>query len=507
MFPRPLRERVRVRGKGGCMKWFERLTVTKKLLITFIILSVVFIIEGYMGLKNINQIAQHVDNIYNENLIPLNEFIKLRKDIRDHRLKVFQHIGTSSVKEMEELKKEMEQIDLGIDSHLKNEEVYKLRNKENDYFKSIISNWNTLHESYKKVLSLSDGFSKEDAFRLAMTETQKMQDAIEDNIAKLHLSKEDFAKSSYEESMKVGKQSWITTMLITAVSIIVLFGISFLITGSIKRSINSAVSSLSSTSTEIASTVEQHERTAQSQSASVSETTTTMDELSVSTRRSAEQADAVTVISKQALSTTEDGIKMANQASAGMSNLKQKVGAIGEQILKLSEQTGQIGGIANMVTDIAGQINMLALNAAVEAVRAGESGKGFSVIAQEVRKLADQGKKSAEKVNTIVADIQKATNSAVMVTEAGTKTVEDVAQIAQRAGESFGSLSGIANNVYENAQQVSLNMKQQVAAIKQVTEAMNNINTGAKETAAGISQTKIGIQRLNEAAQELKKMV
>ena len=489
------------------MKWFERLTVTKKLLITFIILSVVFIIEGYMGLKNINQIAQHVDNIYNENLIPLNEFIKLRKDIRDHRLKVFQHIGTSSVKEMEELKKEMEQIDLGIDSHLKNEEVYKLRNKENDYFKSIISNWNTLHESYKKVLSLSDGFSKEDAFRLAMTETQKMQDAIEDNIAKLHLSKEDFAKSSYEESMKVGKQSWITTMLITAVSIIVLFGISFLITGSIKRSINSAVSSLSSTSTEIASTVEQHERTAQSQSASVSETTTTMDELSVSTRRSAEQADAVTVISKQALSTTEDGIKMANQASAGMSNLKQKVGAIGEQILKLSEQTGQIGGIANMVTDIAGQINMLALNAAVEAVRAGESGKGFSVIAQEVRKLADQGKKSAEKVNTIVADIQKATNSAVMVTEAGTKTVEDVAQIAQRAGESFGSLSGIANSVYENAQQVSLNMKQQVAAIKQVTDAMGSINAGAKETSAGISQTKIGLQRLNEAAQELKKMV
>jgi len=489
------------------MKWFERLTVTKKLLITFVLLSVVFIIEGYMGLKNINQIAQHVDNIYNENLIPLNKFIELRKSIRDHRLKVFQHIGTSGVKEMEELKKEMEQIDLEIDSRLKNEGVYKLRNKEGDYFKAIIANWNTLHESYKKVLSLSDGFSKEDAFRLAMTETQKMQDAIEDNIAKLHLSKEDFAKSSYEESMKVGKQSWITTMLITAVSIIVLFGISFLITGSIKRSINSAVSSLSSTSTEIASTVEQHERTAQSQSASVSETTTTMDELSVSTRRSAEQADAVTVISKQALSTTEDGIKMANQASAGMSNLKQKVGAIGEQILKLSEQTGQIGGIANMVTDIAGQINMLALNAAVEAVRAGESGKGFSVIAQEVRKLADQGKKSAEKVNTIVADIQKATNSAVMVTEAGTKTVEDVAQIAQRAGESFGSLSGIANSVYENAQQVSLNMKQQVAAIKQVTDAMGSINAGAKETSAGISQTKIGLQRLNEAAQELKKMV
>lgn len=489
------------------MKWLEGLTVTKRLLVTFLILSIVFVIQGYMGLRSINRISENIDNIYNDNLLPLNEVYKLRKTIRDHRLKVFQHIGTSSVKEMEELKKEMEQIDLRIDSLLKNEDVYKLRNKEGDYFKAIISNWNMLHESYKKVLSLSEGFSKEDAFRLAMTETQKVQDAIEDNIAKLHSSKEDFAKSIYEESIKIQKQSWIMMIVITAVSIMVLFGISLVITGSIKRSINSAVSSLSSTSTEIASTVEQHERTAQSQSASVNETTTTMDELSVSTRRSAEQADAVTVISKQALSTTEDGVKMANQASAGMSNLKQKVGAIGEQILKLSEQTGQIGGIANMVTDIAGQINMLALNAAVEAVRAGESGKGFSVIAQEVRKLADQGKKSAEKVNTIVADIQKATNSAVMVTEAGTKTVEDVSQIAQRAGESFGSLSGIANNVYENAQQVSLNMKQQVAAIKQVTDAMGSINAGAKETSAGISQTKIGLQRLNEAAQELKKMV
>lgn len=296
---------------------------------------------------------------------------------------------------------------------------------------------------------------------------------------------------------------WVSALLSAILAIV----IGLWVASGIARSVNEAMTSISSTSTEIASTVEQHERTASAQVVSVNETTTTMDELSASTRRSAEQADAVTVISKQALSTTEDGVKMANQASAGMSNLKEKIGAIGEQILKLSEQTGQIGGIANMVTDIAGQINMLALNAAVEAVRAGESGKGFSVIAQEVRKLADQGKKSAEKVNTIVVDIQKATNSAVMVTEAGTKTVEDVSQIAQRAGESFGSLSGIANNVYENAQQVSLNMKQQVAAIKQVTDAMGSINAGAKETAAGISQTKIGLQRLNEAAQELKRMV
>lgn len=293
----------------------------------------------------------------------------------------------------------------------------------------------------------------------------------------------------------------------TLIASIIAVAIGFWIAINISRSINETASSLSSTSTEIASTVEQHERSATEQAASVNETTTTMEELGTSSRQSAEQADAVATMAKQALSTTEEGIRMARQASDGMLKTKEKVGAIGEQILHLSEQTGQIGGIATVVTDIAGQINMLALNAAVEAVRAGEQGKGFAVIAQEVRKLADQGKKSAERVNTIVTDIQKATNSAVMVTEEGTKTVQEVADIAGKAGEAFSSLSGVANSVYENAQQVSLNARQQVTAIKQVGDAMSQINAGAKDTAAGISQTKVGIQRLNEAAQNLKKMV
>ena len=290
-------------------------------------------------------------------------------------------------------------------------------------------------------------------------------------------------------------------------SMILAVAIGLWIASRISMSISETVTSLSTTSTEIASTAEQHERTATGQAASVSETTTTVDELGASSRQSMEQADAVAAMAKEALSTTGEGINMAKQASDGMVKMKEKVEGIGVQILHLSEQTGQIGKIATMVTDIAGQINMLALNAAVEAVRAGEQGKGFAVIAQEVRKLADQGKKSAEQANAIVSDIQKATNSAVMVTEEGTKTVSEVAGIAAKAGEAFTSLSGVATRVYENAQQVSLNQKQQSTAIKQVTEAMNSINAGAKETAAGISQTKIGIQRLNEAAQNLKKMV
>ena len=93
---------------------------------------------------------------------------------------------------------------------------------------------------------------------------------------------------------------------------------------------------------------------------------------------------------------------------------------VADQILRLGEQTTQIGSIANLVKDLATQTNMLALNAAVEAARAGDHGKGFAVVASEVRKLADQSKKSAEEAAALIAEVQKATNSTIMVTEEST---------------------------------------------------------------------------------------
>jgi methyl-accepting chemotaxis protein len=177
-----------------------------------------------------------------------------------------------------------------------------------------------------------------------------------------------------------------------------------------------------------------------------------------------------------------------------------------EQILHLGEQTGQIGNIAIVLKDLGGQINMLALNAAVEAARAGEHGKGFGVVASEIRKLADESKKSAEQTALLVADIQKATNSSIMITEDGTRTVNEVTKTVQRVAELFKNLASLAASANENAQQVMLNAKQQAAAFNQVVEATNSIAAGAKETAAGISQTKLGVQNMNQAAENLKAM-
>ncbi|MBZ8178747.1 methyl-accepting chemotaxis protein [Oscillatoria salina] len=284
-------------------------------------------------------------------------------------------------------------------------------------------------------------------------------------------------------------------------------GLAFWISSGVTRAIDRATNAIATSSSEIASTIEQQERTSNQQAASVSETTTTVDELGASSRQSAEQAEAAANAAMQALHLTEGGSQAVDRSLERMSELKEKVGAIAEQILCLSEQTNQIGNISLLVSDLANQTNMLALNAAVEAVRAGEQGKGFGVVASEIRKLADQSKQSADKINTLVGDIQNAINSTVMVTDEGTKTVETGVEIARQTADAFAGVADAVNNMVLSNQQILLNIKQQASAIEQIVQAMNSINQGAQETASGISQTKIGTEKLNDAAIELKAIV
>ncbi|WP_410510577.1 methyl-accepting chemotaxis protein [Nodosilinea sp. E11] len=268
-----------------------------------------------------------------------------------------------------------------------------------------------------------------------------------------------------------------------------------------------AAGDIVSSASEIAASVEQQERTSSQQAASVSETSTTMDELGASSRQSAEQAEAAAAGAQQVLALAEGGTRAVERSLEGMTDLREKVDAIAGQILRLSEQTSQIGGISGLVSDLANQTNMLALNAAVEAVRAGEHGRGFAVVSGEIRKLADQSKQSAQKINALVADIQTAINSTVMVTDEGTKTVEEGVKIAAETANAFAGVTDAVNDVVLNSQQISLNVKQQAVAIQQVVSAMNSLNTGARENANGISQIKVGTHQLNESAMRLKKAI
>lgn len=312
------------------------------------------------------------------------------------------------------------------------------------------------------------------------------------------------SQATQQDSLNILLRS---TIGLTLLTLIISVFVGWWIISRITQKMNEAASSVASSSMEIAATMEQQERTASQQAASVNETTTTMDELGASARQVMNQAESATGSANAVLGQADNGTRAVEETLETMYSLKDRVSAIAQQILRLSEQTNQIGNISNLVSDLANQTNMLALNAAVEAVRAGEHGKGFSVVASEIRKLADQSKKSAEKINILVEDIQNAINTTVMVTDEGTKSVETGVNVSQNTSHAFAGVREGINQVVMSNQQITLTLKQQVNAVEQVIEAMTVLNVAAQETAAGITQVKEGTQRLNQAAVSLQDLV
>ncbi len=313
-----------------------------------------------------------------------------------------------------------------------------------------------------------------------------------------------FPKSSVFAAVNSFK---IVAILIIVVSMAVVLPLGVIGARQIINLIKQLVNVISTSSQQTFCTLEEQERIASQQAASVNETTSTMDELEASCRQSAEQAKAAAAAAQQVLALAKDGTQAVAETLLGMFTLEKKVEAIAEQIVHLSEQASQIGNISRFVSDVANQTNMLALNSSVEAVRAGEHGKGFALVANEIRKLSDQSQKSAENIKVLVSNIQKAINSTVMVTEEGEKTVKTGVQIAQKTDQTFAGVADGVNHMVLNNQQILLNLKQQLNAIQQIVQAMDTINKGARETATGISQTRDGIEQLNKTALTLKRIV
>ncbi|HEY9697302.1 MAG TPA: methyl-accepting chemotaxis protein [Trichocoleus sp.] len=397
----------------------------------------------------------------------------------------------------ENLTQQLQQLDLLIQDTHQRENFDRLRQLLNE-----------ARRSTRGLIDLvSANRSKESIARWKEGEGTQQVDKTNQLIKAMQALELQIMTTSNEQQQQALTSLKTIVLLATGISLLVSAIIGYWVISRTANQMNEAASSIATATTEIVTTVEQQERTAMQQAASISETTTTMDELGASSRQSSEQAEAAASGAKQALSLAGSGTKTVERTLNGMSHLKQKVGAIADQILRLSEQTSQIGNISNLVSDLANQTNMLALNAAVEAVRAGEHGKGFAVVASEIRKLADQSRSSAERIGSLVTDIQNAINSTVMVTDEGTKTVDEGVQLAQETSDSFYGVTEAVNNVVLNSQQISLNVKQQSIAVQQVVDAMNALNIAARETASGVSQIKVGTQRLNEAALDLKEVV
>ncbi len=273
------------------------------------------------------------------------------------------------------------------------------------------------------------------------------------------------------------------------------------------KDINEAVNLLGSSASEIlAATTQVATGTAETATA-ISETTTTVEEVRQAAKLSAEKSKNVAESAHKLAQVSQNGQKAVEETVNGINRIREQMDSIAQTVVRMSEQSQSIGGIIAFVTDIADQSNLLAVNAAIEAAKAGEQGKGFTVVSQEIKNLAGQSKQATSQVRNILNDVQKATDAAVMVTEQASKAVEAGVKQSAQAGEAIRILAESSNEAVQAATQIAASSQQQVVGMDQIGVAMQDINQAGTETAVSMVQSEKAAKNLNDLGQKLKEMV
>jgi methyl-accepting chemotaxis protein len=284
-------------------------------------------------------------------------------------------------------------------------------------------------------------------------------------------------------------------------------GLAVLLSRTLGRQIGAAVGHVQSSSAELQAAASQQASGAKEQAGAMSEISTTISELVATSRQIAESAQRVAQIAEQTAQGARSGDTIVDKGQEAIAGIRRQIDTVVSHMLDLGRKSQEIGAVLDIVSELAEQTNILAINATIEASGAGEAGKRFAVVAEEIRKLADRVAASTKGIRSQIEDVRGAVNTTVMATEGGAKAVDAGARQFAEVAAAFRQIAELVVTTTEAAREIELSTKQQASAAEQVRIAVTDVAQATQETEASSAQTLQTASQLANLSLDLRRLV
>jgi len=273
------------------------------------------------------------------------------------------------------------------------------------------------------------------------------------------------------------------------------------------QEVQNVTSAVATASTQISSSAEEMATGSQEQSSQTSEVAAAIEQMSRTLEQSSSNIQKASQTAQQAGHHAQQGGVVVNNTITGMKRIAEVVNQSAEQVKVLGASSEKIGEIIGVINDIADQTNLLALNAAIEAARAGEQGRGFAVVADEVRKLAERTSKATKEIAAMICRIQEDTGRAVHSMQQGTDEVKSGIILAEQAGGMLSNIVANASAVADMIQQTAATSQEQTTTANQISKNIDSISSVTHQSASGIQQIARTAEDLNRLTENLQRLV
>ena len=284
-------------------------------------------------------------------------------------------------------------------------------------------------------------------------------------------------------------------------------GTALVLTRNLTRQIGAAVQHVQSSSSELQAAASQQATGAKEQATAMNEITTTINELLATSKQIAESAQRVAQIAEQGAAAARSGDATVLEGQDAIGGIRRQVDLIVGHMLDLGKKAQQVGGVLEIINELAEQTNILAINATIEAAGAGDAGRRFAVVADEIRKLADRVSGSTKEIRDLIEETRAAVNTTVMATESGSKAVDLGTKQFADVAVSFKQIADLVKITTEAAREIELSTKQQATAVGQVNLAISDVAQITKETEASSNQTAQTASQLTALSRDLSRFI